>query len=933
MNPDLPTETAYTPKSPSLDLKPPTVEIVPTNKPATIVHSDVQPIKRKIGDYSVIRELGRGGMGVVYLARQESLNRHVALKVIPAGPDASPSDLKRFRLEAETAAALTHPNIVSIYDTGEADGVAYVAMEYVPGGTLHDQIYKNPLPPSDAAAIVESLARAVECAHEKGIIHRDIKPSNILLSPKGEPCRDKSDLPWIPKVADFGLAKKIDTPAITGTNVVMGTPNYMSPEQAQGLQQRVGPSTDIYALGAVLYEALTGYPPFNGETSYEIIQHVVRTPPTRPTHLRVGIPSSIETVCLKALEKDPKKRFSTAKELADNLAQTFHEQQPPTVRSSFVDLPIPLETPKQPVFRGRWLLVLACAVLLLIVGVGILSRGLSNARKENLDLQSQIGAKVSERDLAAQSLFRAQLREILLECEQGDPTAYVRLRDYIPYNAIPVWKTMLEKNRQEWLLQVLEPVAGTPKESSNPDGFDSLPKKEAKPALTVIHPKAKLTATLMDKKVIVIIPPGKEMDNLTRHPCPEDIREIHWCPNENHLRLLVLAQSGKAYSFDPSLPSWSQIPEPDAVTTVGFSLDGNLFGLGTDRGTITLWDCVTLQRMSFPVRVSGSVEWFRWNKNQTLLGYQTSTHSGLLMCRNPFDRGSILASDPLVGLEWGPSGKLYLTQNRNATVLGEGETTPTKIPQERGMITDAVPLKAIKKDPESLLLATREKQIYRLDPALGKNLQILPDRLFEKAKSLERIYLHQREGFALVQGPANDVAPKQVFYVLELEQPKLKVRYLKNLSELNPVCVTLDPSQNWAYIVLPSGEILTWNLDLDEKITRVTIQIDVSVLAVDPTGKFLAMGYSDGRISVLNLETKATRWEARHKGRVNVLLWNGGNLFSGSTDQTVRVWEGETGIALGPIRHHLHAVTKLSLQGKKLAVGGAEGDVRVWALP
>jgi hypothetical protein len=259
--------------------------------------------------YEILGELGRGGMGVVYKARQVGLNRLVALKVILAGEHAGPEQAARFRREAEAAARLQHPHIVQIHDIAEHQGRPYFSMEYVPGGSLAQKLGGTPLPARQAAGLVEALARAVQAAHEGGIVHRDLKPANVLLAADGQP-----------KVADFGLAKWLDgSGGQTHTGAVFGTPSYMAPEQAAGRTKDVGPAADVYALGAILYEALTGRPPFRAATPRETLDQVVSEEPVPPAQLQRQIPRDLETVCLKCLQKEHHRRYAAAQDLADDL--------------------------------------------------------------------------------------------------------------------------------------------------------------------------------------------------------------------------------------------------------------------------------------------------------------------------------------------------------------------------------------------------------------------------------------------------------------------------------------------------------------------------------------------------------------------------------------------------------------------------------------
>jgi tetratricopeptide (TPR) repeat protein len=267
----------------------------------------------KLADYALVRELGRGGMGVVYLARQVALKRMVAVKMPPVGLGVE--EWLRFQTEAEAAARLQHPHIVQVHETGEYQGRPFLVMELLEGGSLAQKVAQAPLAARPAAGLLEKLARAVHYAHERGVIHRDLKPSNVLLSADGTP-----------KITDFGLARRLDetlTPeypvARTQTGAILGTPSYMAPEQAAGQSKEAGPATDVYALGAILYECLTGRPPFKGATTLETTQQVLSDDPVPPRKLQSSVPRDLETICLKCLAKEPTKRYASAAHLADDL--------------------------------------------------------------------------------------------------------------------------------------------------------------------------------------------------------------------------------------------------------------------------------------------------------------------------------------------------------------------------------------------------------------------------------------------------------------------------------------------------------------------------------------------------------------------------------------------------------------------------------------
>src|SRR5256885_3790514 len=289
-----------------------------SSMPAT-TPDDVAPASQKtaraaellgeLGDYELLEEIGRGGQGVVFRARQKSLNRTVALKVISLGQWASKAHLKRFRLEAEAAAHLEHPGIVPIHEVGERDGQCYFSMKFVEGGQLDEVVRRAPMSIRQGAELIAKVARTVHYAHEHGILHRDIKPGNILLDAKGEP-----------HLTDFGLARLVESEStVTRTLEVLGTPSYMAPEQAVGNNAAVSSITDVYGLGAVLYQLLTGQPPFAGGTTYETIKLLLDTEPRQPRLLNPRIDRDLSTICLKCLEKDPKRRYPSALGLAEDL--------------------------------------------------------------------------------------------------------------------------------------------------------------------------------------------------------------------------------------------------------------------------------------------------------------------------------------------------------------------------------------------------------------------------------------------------------------------------------------------------------------------------------------------------------------------------------------------------------------------------------------
>lgn len=346
-----------------------------------------------VSGYEILGELGRGGMGVVYKARQKALNRLVAIKMVLAGGHAGPEQIARFHIEAQAVAALQHPNIVQIYEVGECESLPYFTLEFVDGGALDKALAGKPQSPKDSAHLMETLSRAMYFAHQHGIVHRDLKPANVLLSADGEP-----------KITDFGLAKKLEGDSSqTKSGTLMGTPSYMAPEQARGEFKELGPPADVHALGAILYEMLVGRPPFLGASAVETIMQVITEEPVPPSRLLPKLPRDIETICLKCLQKEPEKRYATAELLADDLRR-FLDGEPILSR--------PVSAPER---LWRWCrrnpriaaLVATVAGLLIVVAVTSTFSAVTIARERN---QKELERKAAdEARVAAESAEKLAL--------------------------------------------------------------------------------------------------------------------------------------------------------------------------------------------------------------------------------------------------------------------------------------------------------------------------------------------------------------------------------------------------------------------------------------------------------------------------------------------------------------------------------------------
>jgi tetratricopeptide (TPR) repeat protein len=392
-----------------------TAPMSPTGRPpGSRMLSGAAPVP-EIPGYEILDRLGHGGMGVVYRARHLRLRRLVALKVILSGSHVSPQQRARFQIEAEALASLQHPNIVQVHEVGEAGGQPFLALELVEGGSLADALDNRPWAPDGrdgprrAAALVETLARAVHTAHQRGIVHRDLKPGNVLLTPAGEP-----------KITDFGLAKRLEEGVTqTQTGAVLGTPSYMAPEQAVGDSRAIGPPSDIYALGAILYVLLTGQPPFRGQSSLEILAQVREAEPEPPSRLQPTVPRDLEVICLKCLEKEPGRRYASAEALAEELHR-FLAGEPITARPVGLPRRLLKWVKRRPAVAGLVAVSVLAAVAL--AGLGLWSNIHLRAAAQRAESRSRLARQVVDdmytkvaQEWLAEEPHRDPLRKAFLE--------------------------------------------------------------------------------------------------------------------------------------------------------------------------------------------------------------------------------------------------------------------------------------------------------------------------------------------------------------------------------------------------------------------------------------------------------------------------------------------------------------------------------------
>jgi tRNA A-37 threonylcarbamoyl transferase component Bud32 len=468
---------------------------------------------RYFGDYELLEEIARGGMGVVYKARQVTLNRIVAVKMILAGQFAGEADVQRFYAEAEAAANLQHPNIVAIHEVGETDGQHYFSMEYVDGRSLAQMVRQHPLASREAAAMLAIVAQAMQYAHENGVLHRDLKPSNILLAkPRRAAAGKPTDPPTanhveslVLKITDFGLAKRTASGAsLTGTGQVLGTPSYMSPEQASGKRGQVGPASDVYSLGTILYELLTGRPPFQAETPLDTVMQVLEHEPVAPRLLQPKIPRDLETICLKCLQKQARLRYASAGDLADDLRRFLNDEP---IRARRPDL---IDRAARWIRKQRRSVALAigagavAVILAMLAMLGVNQLRASRLGQFRLDTPGPplVAEVFDEHDQPAVSSFTVPMREAI-----SLPEGPYQLRLSAPGALSQTLRLDIRRGVEQTHTVAIHdhiPLEMTP--SSQSGGFESLTDSSTRPSISVHSPAAYATISLGGEPYVVCFP-------------------------------------------------------------------------------------------------------------------------------------------------------------------------------------------------------------------------------------------------------------------------------------------------------------------------------------------------------------------------------------------------------------------------------------------
>jgi WD40 repeat protein len=842
--------------------------------------------------YEVLGVLGRGGMGIVYKARQDGLNRLVALKMIqPAGT--GPDDLARFRREAEAAAQLQHPNIVQVHAVGECEGRPYFSLEFVDGGSLAQKAAAGPLPPEQAARLVETVARAAHAAHQRGIVHRDLKPANILLTADGTP-----------KIADFGLAKRLDVQVDqTQLGLILGTPSYMAPEQAQGHSHDLGPAADVYALGAVLYELLTGRPPFQAATVLVLLEQVRAQEPVAPTRLQPRLPRDLETICLQCLRKEPRKRYASALDLADDLRR-FLNGEPIRARPAGA-----WERAVKWARRRPAVAALAAAVVL----VAALGFALVTWQWQRAERASRTAADRADAEAAAR-------HEAVVALEQAETNLYLHLlasaqREWFVGRDVLRARGLLDEcppGRRGWEWHYLRRLFE--------GGRLTLRGHQAPVTCVAFGPDGRLASGGEDGMVRVWNAGGNEVRAL--HPAGRPLRVLF---SADGRRLAALSGSGRQVLqvWDPATGQ-ELFTLRDAGAWAALSPDGGRLATGTNGSAVTVWDLttgretITLHGPTLPV-----------------LGAAFSPDGSCVACAC-----GALGDDraPVLGVEANGSGGPQRSGERDVPPRDQkpGEVqlydarTGAEVRTLRGHGAPVLGV-AFSPDGRELASASWDRTVKVWDATTGKELRTLAGR----ADGVR--------GVAFTPGGRRllSFGGDQGVHVWDPATGQEVLGLKGNLG--SPVRTAVGPDGQ----VLAAagaegeqpGEVTVWGLAGGTRLRTFRGHVGpVHDLAFSPDGSCLASAGTDGSVKVWDVLTDPEARTLAAGGDGLAFSPDGRRLVSGSDDTTVKLWDARTGQELATLSGHSAGVraAAFSPDGRRLATAardfGEPGEVKLWDL-
>jgi WD40 repeat protein len=911
------------------------------------------PALPAIPGYEIVRVLDQGGMGVVYLARQLALGRAVAVKMILAGACAGERERARLRTEAEAVARLRHENIVQIYEVGEHDGRPFLALEYVEGGSLADRLGGTPQPAPQAAALVETLARAVHYAHQMGVVHRDLKPANVLLATcgLGSGPDAKPQAAGNPKITDFGLAKRLDAdPGQTGSGTVLGTPSYMAPEQADGHSSRIGPPADVYALGAVLYECLTGRPPFKGATVLDTLEQVRTQDPVPPRRLQPKVPRDLETICLKCLEKDARRRYADAAALAADL-RAFSEGRPIQAR--------PVGPAEQAVKWARRRPAVA-ALAAAVVAVAAVAAGLVAWQWRaavTAGRQEEVQRRRAEHLLVRMSLDRGQTL-----CQQGDVgrgMLWLAHTLAIVPDDLPELRPALRANLAAWhvhlhrLRELLPHPAPLQAAQFSPDGATVVTLGEDNEVRLWDTATGRVRARLRhggDVYAVAMSPDGRLVltagaDAAARLWDAATGRPLHdLAGHRATVQAAAFGAGGRTAATagdDHLVRLWdtatgqllAQGEHRDRVRALAFSPDGKRLLTGSADGTARLWDAATLRPTgpSLPAQGGevravcfgpGGKVLLKVNRDRKKRGdtavrlFDTSTGQHIADLPHHYRVRAVTFSAD--GRRVATGGEDHTAQVWDTET---GEPVGRPLPHQ-----DTVQALAFGPGGRTLLTGSDDRTARLWDVDTGRPI----GQPLEHPGRVEAVDFGP-DGRTLLTAGADGTA--------RLWEAAPTKPYLRELPhEAQVMAVAWAPDGATVATGTDEGRVWRWRVATGERLRpALRYEDDVWVVAYDPAGSLLLTGGRDRTVRLWDPDGGGPPRTLRFLHRVRsaafspegrTVLVGGGDTSTGAAT----FWDAVTGESLGPPLEQGAVVWQVacSPDGRTCAVSSSENAVRLW---